>query len=344
VGLREYILQRIIYTFILIMFVISLNFVIFEMMPGNPAEYFVNPIKLGSQERVEELERHWGLADPLHVRFGRYIVNLLTWQLGDSFISGSPITRDLMLRLPYTLILMGGSTILSMVIGVLLGILAAHKRGGKFDTGSVTISLITYSLPTFWMGMLLLLIFYTGLHWFPLAGAYPREWGIPGRWPPPTAVFDLFGTTIVIPGLEEIMGRLWHATLPLLTLTLFQYGGWLLLTRATMLETLTEDYVVTARAKGLKERTVLMKHALKNASLPLITSAALSFGFMLSGAIITETVFTWPGFGGWIWEAIIIKDYPALQAIFYIIGLSVVIANFLADLLYGVLDPRIKYG
>jgi len=326
------------------MFVITLNFIIFEVMPGNPAEYFVNPIKIGSKERIESLEKHWGLADPLHVRYGRYIVNLLTWQLGDSFTSGSPVASEMMLRLPYTLILMGGSLMISMVIGILLGILAAHKRGGKFDTAAVTISLTTYSLPTFWMGMILLLIFYTSLHWFPNAGAFPREWAVTGKWPAPTAVFELFGTRIVIPGIQEILGRLWHATLPILTLTLFNYGGWLLLTRATMVETLTEDYIVTARAKGLKERTVLMKHALKNASLPLITSAALSFGFLLSGAIITETVFTWPGLGGWIWEAIIIKDYPVLQAIFYVIGLCVIIANFIADLLYGVLDPRIKYG
>jgi peptide/nickel transport system permease protein len=132
--------------------------------------------------------------------------------------------------------------------------------------------------------------------------------------------------------------------MPMLTLVVFAIGGWLLLTRATMLETITEDYITTARAKGLKERSVLYKHALKNASLPLITSAALSFGFVLSGAIITETVFSYPGLGGWIWSAIQFLDYPALMAIFYIISLCVVLANIVADLLYGIIDPRIKYG
>lgn len=344
--LREYVIKRVLYSFLLVMFVITLNFFIFEVMPGNPAEYFVNPIKLGTggQERIDQLEKHWGLTDPLYVRYARYIVNLLTWQFGDSYISGNPVATEMMLRLPYTLFLMGGSAVLSIVIGILLGVVAAHKRGGKFDTGVVTLSLITGSLPTFWMGMMALLIFYTWLHWFPIAGAFPREWGVQGRWPVPMAVFDLFGTTVIIPGVQELMGRLWHATLPLAVLTLYNYGGWLLLTRATMMETLTEDYVVTARAKGVAERTVLLKHALKNASLPLITSAALTFGFVLSGAIITETVFTWPGLGGWTWAAIQVKDYPVLQSIFFVVGLCVIIANLIADLLYGVIDPRIKYG
>jgi peptide/nickel transport system permease protein len=344
VGLREYVLKRIVYSFVLIIFVITLNFIIFEMMPGNPAEYFVNPIRLGQRERIAALEKQWGLTDPLYVRYARYVVNLFTWQFGDSFTTGSPVLPEMVMRIPYTLVLLGGSAAIAMVIGILLGILAAHKRGGKFDTTAVTVSLTTYSLPTFWIGMLLLLIFYSTLQWFPGAGAYPREWVLPGRWPAPTAVFNVFGTTITIPGWADIAARLQYATLPLLTLILFHYGGWLLLTRATMIETLTEDYVTTARAKGLKERTVLMKHALKNASLPLITSAALTFGFILSGAIITESVFTWPGLGGWIWQAIQIKDYPVLQAIFYVIGLCVIVANFIADLLYGVIDPRIKYG
>ena len=141
-----------------------------------------------------------------------------------------------------------------------------------------------------------------------------------------------------------IQGYFKHMFLPMLTLVLFQYGGFLLLTRATMMETLTEDYVTTAKAKGVKQRTILYRHALKNASLPIITSIAITFGFVLSGAIITETVFTWPGLGTWIWQAIQIKDYPVLQASFYIIALCVIVANFIADLLYGVIDPRIKYG
>jgi len=231
----------------------------------------------------------------------------------------------------------------AMVVGITLGVIAAHKRGGIFDSSSVFISLATYSLPSFWMGMVALLIFARTLHWFPSSGPYPAEWTMTGYWPQPY-IINLLGTEIAIPSIVEIGGRLRHVFLPITVLTLFNYGGWLLLTRATMLETLTEDYIVTAKAKGLKQRTILFKHALKNASLPLITSAALSFGFLLTGAIITEQVFSYPGLGKWIWDAISQSDFPAMQAIFYIIALCVVIANFIADLLYGVVDPRVKYG
>ena len=147
---------------------------------------------------------------------------------------------------------------------------------------------------------------------------------------------------------EEVVkalgGYLRHMFLPLFTLSLFNFGGWLLLTRATMIETITEDYILTARAKGVGETSVLFRHALKNASLPIITSAAMSFGFLLSGAIITETVYTYPGVGGWSFFAITTRDIAVMMAIFYVISLCVILANIIADLLYGVLDPRIKYG
>ncbi len=176
--------------------------------------------------------------------------------------------------------------------------------------------------------MILLLIFHNYLGWFPGVGSIPRDWAQH----PPENIF------------VEIGGRAYHLVLPVVTLTLFMYGGYLLLTRTTMLETITEDYIMTAKAKGVKERTILFKHALRNASLPLITNIAISFGFMLSGAIITEQVFTYPGLGLWVWNAIAFVDYPVLQTMFFVIALCVIVANFLADMLYGVIDPRIRYG
>jgi len=253
--------------------------------------------------------------------------NMLTGQFGISYVSGGQISQEIGARLLNTFLLVGLSTIFSVIIGVILGVIAAQKRGGLFDSASVITSLTTYSLPTFWMGMIFLLIFSYGLHWFP--AGWTSSFTISN--PPPNIFVDF-------------TDRIWHLFLPVLTLTLFQYGGFLLLTRATMLETLTEDYVITARAKGLKERTVLFKHALKNASLPLITSAAISIGFVLSGAIITEQVFNYPGLGWWTWKAISWTDYPVLHCIFFLTAVCVIIANFIADLLYGVIDPRIKYG
>jgi len=358
-GLRAYILKRTIYSLVLLVFVLVLNFTIFELMPGDPATLFMPPIKI-TPEQQQTIREHWGLTDPFHVKLGKYMLNMVTWQFGDSYKTRRPINQEIGFFLGNTLLLMGLSTILSIVIGVILGVIAAHQRGKIFDTASVTTSLITFSLPTFWMGMVAILIFYRNLAWFPVGKAQPAEWTLLGRAPIPLLTLSFPNTQLTIPGTQaslnipafgfaipgfvEITTRLWYLFLPLSILTLFQYGGFLLLARATMLEALSEDYVVTARAKGVKERTVLFKHALKNASLPLITNAAISLGFILSGAIITETVFSWPGLGNWIWTAIGEQNYPVLQAIFYIIALCVIIANFLADLLYGVMDPRIKYG
>jgi len=226
---------------------------------------------------------------------------------------------------------MGISTVISIILGMLIGVLVAYKRGGIFDTATVTGSLITYSVPIFFLGWVIIAIFSLGLHWFPSSLEQPVEWA---RSPPSNI-------------LEILAGRLRHLVLPTITLVLFSVGGWILLTRACVLETINEDYVLTARAKGLKERTVLYKHVLKNASLPLITNVALSFAFMISGAIITETLFSYRGMGLLTYSAIISgggPDLPLLQAIFYILALAVIFANFIADLLYGVIDPRIRYS
>lgn len=347
-GLRTYIVKRIIYMVILLFFVITINFFVFQMMPGNPAVLVAVGSQKLSPDQVEIVMEMYGFREPLHIRYIKYVRNMLTWQFGYSYYSGGSVAKEMVGRLGNTLVLMGGSTVLSILIGVILGVLAAYKRGKIFDSASVIASLTTYSLPSFWMGMVFLLIFAFNLHWFPVGGTFPRDWATvyrdTGGLPPPAALLEIPGLlSIRIPSLIEISGRLRHLTLPLITLTLFLYGGYLLFTRASMLETLTEDYVITAKAKGLKDRTVLFKHALKNASLPIITNAAISFGFLLSGAIITEQVFTYLGLGEWTWKAIYWVDYPILQAIFYVIALCVITANFIADLLYGIIDPRIKY-
>lgn len=355
-GLRSYIAKRTAYSFILLLLVLSLNFVIFMLMPGDPAALLIAPIiqREPDPERAarlrQQLNELWGIADPPLIRFAKYIKNMLTWNFGITFRTRLPVAEEMIRRIPFTLVLLGGSTTLAVIIGVILGALAAHRRGGKFDTFCVTSSLIFYSLPTFWMGLLFILIFYVYLGWFPNAHPYPAEWILPQNAPKPftitTTPYSPIGMVINVNEgelLKMIAGYLRHAFLPVMVLTLFQYGGFLLITRATMIEALTEDYIVTARAKGVRETNVIFKHALPNASLPIITSAALSYGFILSGAIITEGVFSWPGLGGWIFDAIGFKDYNILQAVFYVIAICVIAANFIADLLYGVIDPRIRY-
>jgi len=328
-GLKSYIAKRIVYMLILIWAVITVNFLIFSLMPGNPLEAYVAGMRGKiTPERYEELKKAFGLDKPLHEQYINTITRLLTFTFGESAHTTAPVSQEIMRRLPNTLLLLGTSTVLAIIAGTLIGVIVAYKRGGMLDTTMVTGSLITYSVPIFFIGYLLIFIFSVELNLLPPGLPAPQEWAHN----PPTNI------------LEVVSGRLRHLILPVFELFLFTVGGWILLTRAVILETITEDYVVTARAKGLKERTVLYKHVLKNASLPLITNVALSMAGIVGGAMITETLFTYEGIGLLTYRSLNPPDLPVLQGIFFILALCVIIANFLADLLYGILDPRVRYG
>jgi peptide/nickel transport system permease protein len=330
VGLRGYIAKRIVYMVILIWAVITIDFLIFKLMPGSPMDAYVANVKRYDMTKYNDLKAHFGLDKPLHVQYIIAVTNLLTFNWGNSYNHG-PVLTAIMDRLPNTLYLMGASTIITIVVGMLLGVLVAYRRGGLLDTSLVTGSLVTYSVPIFFLGWIIIAIFALDLKWFPSGLIQPISWS----WNPPHSLF------------EYVSGRIYYLILPTTTLVLFSVGGWILLTRACVLETINEDYVLTAKAKGLKERTVLYRHVLKNASLPLITNVALAFGMLISGAMITETLFSYRGMGLLTYDAITSgsgADLPLLMAIFYILALCIIVANFVADLLYGVLDPRIKYG
>jgi len=327
--LRGYIVRRLVYTIVLTLFVIVLNWVIFQAMPGVQGAIAAlqgNP--RATPQGFITLQNRYGLNASPETRFLNYFWSMLTFNFGNSYNTQHLVLTDMISsgKLANTLLLLGSSTVLSIVIGIFLGVLAARRRGGVVDNVAVTASLTTFSLPTFFMGIIFLSVFAIGLNWFPVGGVVPAGWEVASP-----------------PLLQQIIPRLQHLFLPMLTLTLFTYGGFLLLTRATMLETLNEDYIVTAKAKGLKERTILFRHALKNASLPLVTASALSFGAILGGAIITETVFSWDGLGRWLFIAIGSKDFPVMQAMFYILALATIIANFISDLVYGIIDPRVRY-
>lgn len=334
--LRSFLAKRIIYTIVLIFFVIILNFLIFEAMPGaSGVQYSV----LGQRNRLgnkdyDRIVKLYNLNASYTDRFVAYVENLLTFQFGVSYQYHQPVVDQMVIggvnsRLVNTIALLGASTVIAIIIGIALGILTSKRRGSGLDNLLVSASLTTYSLPTFFMGVLLIFIFSFTLHLFPPGSVIPSVWTQTNLQAPPLW--------------EQIPARLQYIFLPALTLTLFSYGGFLLLTRATMMETLSEDYVLTARAKGLSERVILFKHAFKNASLPLVTASALAFGGILSGAIITETVFNWAGLGRWLYDAVLYKDYPVMQAMFYIIALAVIAANFISDVIYGIIDPRIRY-
>lgn len=324
-GLRGYVVKRAIYSVILVFLVITINFAIF--MVRSPVEMLASEQKLPPAV-IEELQMRFGLFEPLHIRYLKYLQNLLTFQFGYSYYTGGPISEEVGSRLSNTLILCITAEIVAVAIGLIVGVAASYKRGKITDTLSSLFSVVTQGLPVFWIGMLLLLIFSYSLGWFPSGHSEPPEWAIYGK----PANF-----------LIELAARLWHLFLPALTLVIISVGSYVLLTRASMLEVLGEDYLITLKAKGLGNTKILFKHALKNASLPLVTQVAIAFAFTLSGALVTETIFTYPGLGMWIWESIEEWDYPALQAIFYLVSLCVIVANFIVDIIYGVIDPRIRY-
>lgn len=313
---------------------IVLNWIIFQAMPGpNGAQAALlgGSSRLGPTQwaRINEL---YGFDKPYWVRFYDYVKALLTFQFGISYASNQDVTTEMIRsgKLLNTLTLLGTSTVMALVIGTVAGILVSKRRGSSVDNFAVSASLTTFALPTFFMGALLIYIFAGLLNWFPSGGTEPYDWtNISANFRPDFAT--------------QFLVKLQFLTLPALTLTLFSYGGFLLLTRATMGEALSEDYILTARAKGLTERAILFRHAFKNASLPLITNAALAFGGILSGAIITETIFNWDGLGRWLFTSVGFKDFPVMQALFFIIALAVIAANFVSDILYGIVDPRIRY-
>jgi peptide/nickel transport system permease protein len=323
-GLREYVLKRAIYAAILVLLVITINFGLF--MVRNPVDMMAGKLP---QKVREGLEVRFGLNETIPARYLKYLRNLLTFQFGHSFRTGQPISQEVISRLSNTLTLCVTAEAVAVVLGLILGVIAAYTRGKIADTLASVFSVVTQGLPVFWIGMLLILIFSYTLGWFPSGHSEPPEWAIHGK----PADF-----------LVEFATRFWYLFLPALTLVIISVGSYVLLTRASMLEVLSEDYLVTLKAKGLSDAKILFKHALKNASLPIITEIAIAFAFTLSGALVTETIFSYPGLGMWIWVSIEQADYPALQAIFYIISLCVIAANFLVDLIYGVIDPRIRYG
>ena len=321
-GFPTFLAKKMVFAIVTILIIMTLNFAIFRLMPGDPIAMLADQIRL-RPEQVARLYELFGLDKPLWEQYISYMSQTLQGFLGYSYYTQHPVTQDIMDRLPNTLLLVGVSTIVSIVIGMVVGIIAAARRGSAVDIGAISFGFLGNSVPTFWLGLLLLLIFGVNLQWFPLRGTT----SVPAPTEPIALVVDI----------------LWHMALPTLVLVIIQFGGFALVMRAAMMDVLTEDYITLARAKGVDERNVLYKHALRNAMLPMVTVIALAFGFTLSGAPLTETVFSWYGLGRYIWDAIVRQDFPALQGIFFIISVMVVAANLIADIVYGFLDPRIKH-
>jgi peptide/nickel transport system permease protein len=317
----DYVLKRAFFALVTVFVAITLNFILFRAAPGDAASSLAK-CRHCTKEFADALRQELGLDKSKLEQYWLYLQDLAHGDLGLSFVSRQPVWDELSGPLLNTLPMLALGTIIAIVLGVGVGVVAAWRRGTTADWGGVMSSLVLYSMPTQWLGLMLLIVFAGVL---PAAGISDPflEFEDPSWW-------------------QTVVDRLEHMILPALTLGLVLYGEYALIVRSAMLEALGEDYVMTARAKGFRNWTIVRKQALRNSLLPITTLIALSLGFLVGGAILVEAVFYYPGIGLVTYEAIFDRDYPVLQGAFLILTLSVVLANFVADLLYFRLDPRIR--
>ncbi|MER8652295.1 ABC transporter permease [Mesorhizobium sp. M1121] len=308
-----------------LLMVATLNFVLFRVIPGDPASLLLGGARTSvTTEQMEAQRQNWGLDRPLFPdQVVDYLSATLHGDLGYSFkFRGRHVADLIWERLPATIALVGLAQFIAILCGVMLGLYAGWRRGGAVDHIATGTSLALYSTPAFWLGMILVVIFSTVLSWLPGYGAHS-----PGA---------------VTGSLDWLLDYLRHLALPVTAVALGLIGQYVVVARAAMSDVVTEDYMVTARAKGLTNGQMLMRHAFRNAMLPVVTLIALNLGYVVAGAITVEAVFAWPGIGGLTVEALNARDYPVLQGIFLLLGASIVLANLVADLAYGLLDPRVR--
>jgi ABC-type dipeptide/oligopeptide/nickel transport system permease component len=314
----DYVIKRTAFAAITVFVAITINFALFRLAPGSAVSNLAR-VPHATPELHNELKREFGLDKSKGAQYVIYLKQLVRGNLGVSFENQQPVSHNLWIALKNTIPMVLLGTVFSIVLGTLTGVIAAWRRGTLAEGATVTTALGFYSMPTHWLGLMLVILF-TGV--LPTGGM----------------TNDFLINPSFFTHLKDLAE---HIALPSLTLGLVLYGEYTLIVRSAMLETLGEDYILTARAKGLKPGAILRRHALRNAMLPIATLIALSLGYIVAGAILVETVFSWPGIGRAVYDAVLQRDYPMLQGAFLLLTVSVVFFNLVADLLYFKLDPRI---
>ncbi|HET9986043.1 MAG TPA: ABC transporter permease [Longimicrobiales bacterium] len=323
-----YLLRRLLGAIPLVLGVATLIFFVLNLAPGDPAALFASPNV--PPEVIEQIRRNLGLDQPLGVRYFKWLGAFFTGNFGYSFAQGRPVVDILKEAMPNTLELAAASLVLVFVLGVAIGIFQAVRQYSLADGILSVVALFFYSMPSFWLGLMLMLLFALKAH----------EWGLPFALP-------ATGITSVdyeyLSAGQQVLDRLKHLILPAVTLSLVLAAGIARYTRGQMLEVIRQDYIRTARAKGLPERTVILKHALRNSLIPVITLFGLYLPLLFSGAVFVEVIFSWPGMGRIIVDAIFQRDYPVVMATSFLFAVLTVLGNLIADALYAVADPRIRY-
>lgn len=325
----KYTFQRIIASLPTILGVTFLVFSIIYLIPGDPARLLSGPD--APPETIEQVRINLGLDRPFFVRYGIYMGNLVQGDMGVSYWRRSPVIDEVRNRFGATLELAVSSIVLSTIVAIPLGVISALKRNTFADYFSMMGAFLGLSMPVFWLGLLLMLLFSLNLGWLPASGK-----GEP--------ILVSFAAIFRGEGFSALILSFKHLILPAISLGAFSTALITRMTRSSMLEVLQHEYVRTARAKGLRESKVVYKHALKNCLIPVITVVGMQFGFLLGGAVVTETVFSWPGLGRYIVGAILARDYPSIQGGILVFAIAFVVVNILTDLLYGFVNPRVKYN
>lgn len=323
--LRKYIAGRLMQIGVIFFVILTVLFLLFRLAPGDPVSRMVDPTM--TPEDAQQLISQLGLDQPIGVQYLYYLKNFFAGRFGDSFHYGQPVIDIIWQRLPNTVLLFTTSIILSALAGVFLGKIASWHQGKRLDNCLTVGALVTHTLFLPWLALILIWVFAYKLAWFPINGMISEE-----VWLDPASGFW-----------AKLLDVLHHMILPLATLFLIHFGSYLLLMRGSMLGTLKEDYILTARAKGLSEKTIRNRHAAPNAALPVVTSIGLTLAFSINGGALTETVFTWPGIGRELVFSVSQSDYPLAQASFLLIAIVVLLSNLVVDILYAYLDPRIRY-
>lgn len=318
-GARRYLLSKILQALATLLFALTFNFFLFRVLPGDPIGLLARSQRLTDAD-IAEQRATLGLDQPLPEQYVTYVRQTVSGNLGVSLRTARPVWDIIGSRLGPTLLLVGLGTLFASVLGILIGIKGGWERGSRFDTSTLYGSLVLYSVPEGWLGMLLLITLSGILGWFPAGGL---ETG------------DATGTARVV----DIAN---HLFLPVLTLTLGYIGEYAIIMRSSMVDTANEDFVTIARAKGAPERMVRKNHVVPNAFLPTFTLVFLSLGFVLGGAVVVEAVFSWPGIGLLTYNAIQTLDYPVIQGVFLLSSAAVIFCNLVADILYGYMDPRVR--
>jgi peptide/nickel transport system permease protein len=321
-GRARYIGRRLVQAVPTILVIVTLNFLLVHLAPGNAADVLAGESGSATPQYMAYLRHQFGLDQPLYVQYLDYLKNVVTLELGYSFREGMAV-RDLILqRLGPTLLLMGTTIVLSIGVGILLGLVAAGRPNSLRDNVISIFALVAYATPLFWVGLMFIVLFSIHLGWLPTSG--------------------MTNIAAFYTGWRKVGDVARHLVLPAITLSLFYMALYVRLMRSSMLEQSGMDYVVTARSKGLTERAITWRHVLRNASLPVVTMAGVQVGNLLGGSVVVETVFGWPGIGLLAFRALFARDLNLLLGIFFVAACLVIIVNIIVDVIYSVLDPRIR--